>query len=78
MSDNSFNNFANSFQAIARLRLESIECLLKHLGNPEKDLKFIHIAGTNGKGSVCSFLQCIFSDAGFRTGKYTSPNLISV
>ncbi len=73
-----FNRFANSFQAIARLRLESIECLLNHLGNPQNDLKFVHIAGTNGKGSVCSFLQCIFTDAGFKTGKYTSPNLISV
>ncbi len=78
MNNDSFNKFANSFQAIARLRLESIECLLKHLGNPQNDLKFIHIAGTNGKGSVCSFLQNIFSDAGYRTGKYTSPNLISV
>lgn len=73
-----FSRFANSFQAIARLRLESIECLLNHLGNPQNDLKFVHIAGTNGKGSVCSFLQCIFTDAGFKTGKYTSPNLISV
>lgn len=73
-----FNRFANSFQAIAKLRLESIECLLNHLGNPQNDLKFVHIAGTNGKGSVCSFLQCIFTDAGFKTGKYTSPNLISV
>ncbi len=73
-----FKKFANSFQAIARLRLEGISCLMKHLGNPQNDLKFIHVAGTNGKGSVCSFLQCIFTEAGYRTGKYTSPNLISV
>lgn len=78
MNNSTFAQFANSFQAIARLRLESIECLLKHLGNPQNDLKFIHIAGTNGKGSVCSFLQNIFTKAGYRTGKYTSPNLISV
>ncbi len=78
MNGASFNKFANSFQAIARLGLESIECLLNHLDNPQKDLKFVHIAGTNGKGSVCSFLQNIFTAAGFRTGKYTSPNLISV
>ncbi len=78
MSNHSFTQYANSFQAIARLRLESIERLLHHLGNPQNDLKFIHIAGTNGKGSVCSFLQCIFTDAGFKTGKYTSPNLIKV
>ncbi len=78
MSNQSFTQYANSFQAIARLRLESIERLLHHLGNPQNDLKFIHIAGTNGKGSVCSFLQCIFTDAGYKTGKYTSPNLIKV
>jgi len=75
---NSFNKFANSFQSIARLKLEGIRCLMKHLDNPQESLKFIHIAGTNGKGSVCSFLQSIFTEAGYRTGKYTSPNLISV
>lgn len=78
MNNRTFTQYANSFQATARLRLESIECLLKHLGNPQNDLKFIHVAGTNGKGSVCSFLQSIFSKAGYCTGKYTSPNLISV
>ncbi|MBE7031976.1 MAG: bifunctional folylpolyglutamate synthase/dihydrofolate synthase [Ruminococcaceae bacterium] len=78
MNDNTFKSYANSFQAIARLRLESIERLLHHLGNPQNDLKFIHIAGTNGKGSVCSFLQCIFTDADYKTGKYTSPNLVKV
>ncbi len=76
--NNKFKNFANSFQAVARLRLESITCLLRYLGNPQDDLKCIHVAGTNGKGSVCSFLQCIFTDAGYKTGKYISPNLINV
>ncbi len=78
MENKDFKDYANSFQAIARLRLEGIGCLLKYLGNPHRDLKYIHIAGTNGKGSVCSFLQSIFTAAGYRTGKYTSPNLISV
>ncbi len=78
MDNNGFKNYANSFQAIARLRLEGITCLLKHLGNPQNSLKFIHVAGTNGKGSVCSFLQNIFTYGGYRTGRYTSPNLISV
>ncbi len=78
MADESFKKYANSFQAIARLRLESIRALLDELGNPQKQLKFIHVAGTNGKGSVCAFLQCILTDAGYRTGKYISPNLISV
>lgn len=78
MNNRVFTQYANSFQAVARLRLESIKCLLEHLGNPQNGLSFIHVAGTNGKGSVCSFLQCIFSDAGYKTGKYTSPNLIKV
>ena len=78
MANNNFKGFANSFQAIARLGLESIECLLNYLENPQNDLEFIHVAGTNGKGSVCSFLQSIFTKAGYKTGRYISPNLISV
>lgn len=78
MKQKEFDNYANSFQAIARLRLESIDRLLFHLGNPQKQLKFIHIAGTNGKGSVSAFLQSILTSAGYRTGKYISPNMISV
>lgn len=77
MSDK-FVGYANSFQAIARLELESIRLLLDYLGHPEKELKFIHIAGTNGKGSVAAFLQSIFSCAGIKTGKYISPNMVSV
>ena len=78
MTNANFKGFANSFQAIARLGLESVTDLLNHLGNPQNDLKFIHVAGTNGKGSVCSFLQNIFTKAGHKTGRYISPNLISV
>ena len=78
MKQKEFNTYANSFQAIARLRLESIENLLSHLGNPHRDLKCIHIAGTNGKGSVSAFLQCILTDSGLKCGKYISPNMISV
>lgn len=71
-------NFANSFQAVARLGLESISLLLSYLGNPQDNLKCVHVAGTNGKGSVCSFLSCILTDAGYKTGKYISPNMIDV
>lgn len=73
-----FKNYANSFQAIAKPGLESIRVLLKIMGNPQKKLKFIHVAGTNGKGSVCAFLQEILTRSGIKTGKYTSPNLVSV
>ncbi len=49
------------------------QTLLKKMGNPEKDLKFIHIAGTNGKGSTAAMTASILRKAGYRTGLYTSP-----
>jgi len=53
--------------------LERITELLEKMGNPEKDLKFIHIAGTNGKGSTAAMTASILQKAGYRTGLYTSP-----
>ena len=76
MSD--FKTYANSFQAKSRLGLESIGALCEKCGNPQKNLKFIHVAGTNGKGSVCAFLQCILTNSGLKTGKFISPNMIDV
>ena len=58
------------------LGLESIERLCAELGHPEEGQKFIHISGTNGKGSVASALAAILTHAGFKTGLYTSPALI--
>ncbi len=49
--------------------------LAKHLGNPENKLKTIHVAGTNGKGSVSSMLASILQEAGYKVGLYTSPHL---
>ena len=57
--------------------LENIRWILDLLGNPQKELKCIHIAGTNGKGSVASMLSHIIKDSGYRVGKYTSPHLVS-
>lgn len=51
--------------------------LLQSLGNPHQGRKFIHIAGTNGKGSVACFLRSILQLAGYKTGLYTSPHLVS-
>ena len=51
--------------------------LLELLGNPDKNLKIIHIAGTNGKGSVCSYIDDILKKSGYKTGLFTSP-VISV
>jgi len=55
--------------------LENMRILLKKLNNPEKKLKCIHVAGTNGKGSVCAMLTSILSNAGYKVGMYTSPHL---
>ena len=56
---------------------EVSEILLKHLGNPEKDMSVIHIAGTNGKGSCAAFLAYMLRAAGKNCGLFTSPHLIS-
>ena len=50
--------------------------LLGRLGNPQKSFPFVHVAGTNGKGSTCAFLASIFTEAGLKTGCFTSPHLI--
>lgn len=68
---------ATSWQG-SRLGLERIEELMELLGNPQKQLRFIHVAGTNGKGSVCAMLSEILTRAGYRTGLYTSPHLFRI
>ena len=57
------------------LGLERVSELLKRLGNPQKDLKFIHIAGTNGKGSVSRFVYSVLRESGYSVGIYSSPYL---
>ncbi|MGP1375317.1 MAG: bifunctional folylpolyglutamate synthase/dihydrofolate synthase [Almyronema sp.] len=59
------------------LGLERIHQLLRHLGHPQKQVPIIHVAGTNGKGSVCAYLSAILTQAGYRVGRYTSPHLVS-
>lgn len=54
----------------------SIRALLALMGDPQKDMKFIHVTGTNGKGSTCAIMASILRAAGYRTGLYTSPFLI--
>ena len=56
-----------------RLGLERTRELLEKLGNPQKCLKFIHVAGSNGKGSACAMFEAILRAAGYKTGLYTSP-----
>ena len=59
------------------LGLETVRGLLRELGDPQDDLKFIHIAGTNGKGSVLAYTSMILSEAGYRIGRYVSPTVVS-
>ncbi|HOO64839.1 MAG TPA: bifunctional folylpolyglutamate synthase/dihydrofolate synthase, partial [Synergistaceae bacterium] len=58
--------------------LSRISRLLRILGNPEKAIPVVHLAGTNGKGSTGAFLERIFRAAGYATGFYTSPHLLAL
>jgi len=59
-----------------KLGLANISGLLRHLGNPQEELRAVHIAGSNGKGSTATFLTSVLRRAGYRVGLYTSPHLI--
>jgi len=59
------------------LGLERMQKLLADLGNPHQAMPIIHVAGSNGKGSVCAYLTSMLTAAGYRVGCYTSPHLIS-
>ena len=60
---------------VFKLGLDRIQRLLDRIGNPEKQLKCIHVAGTNGKGSVCAMIFYALREAGYSVGLYTSPHL---
>jgi dihydrofolate synthase/folylpolyglutamate synthase len=67
----------NPFQRFGvHLGLERIQKLLADLGNPHHSVPVIHVAGTNGKGSVCAYLSAVLTEAGYRVGRYTSPHLV--
>lgn len=59
----------------SRLGLDSVGGLLHHLGEPHRDMRYIHVGGTNGKGSISAYLAKCLETAGYRTGLYTSPYL---
>ena len=72
-------NFLDNLQFFKiKLGLDSMTSFLDSLGNPQAGLKFIHVAGTNGKGSTTATLLALLSEAGYKTGIYTSPHLSSV
>lgn len=59
-----------------KLGLENINRICEELGNPQESYKIIHIAGTNGKGSTATTIETILLEAGYKTGKYTSPHIL--
>src|SRR5262245_25204555 len=77
-------NYARAIQFLcglpmfgARFGLETTRKLAALAGNPHERLRFIHVAGTNGKGSTCAMLESIYRHSGLRVGLFTSPHLVS-
>lgn len=60
-----------------KVSLERMRLITKIYGNPQDELKFIHIGGTNGKGSLCSFVESILTTSGLNIGKFTSPYILT-
>lgn len=70
--------YISSFSRLGK-RVEDLSrtaSLMKAVGDPQKKLTFVHIAGTNGKGSVAQMLSCIFVESGYKTGLFTSPYIL--
>jgi dihydrofolate synthase/folylpolyglutamate synthase len=68
-------SLGNELKAGAKFGIERMQKLLGALGNPERPQRFIHVAGTNGKGSTCAMIASALQFAGLQTGLYTSPHL---
>ena len=77
-----YNEIVNSLDSISQFAsstgLERGRQLLHDMNNPEKSLKIIHVAGTNGKGSVCAYIAGILQHNGYKTGLFTSPHLVEI
>lgn len=75
-----FNEAVDFYHSLNRFGvqpgLERIDALCKELGNPQRNLKCVHVAGTNGKGSTCTFIAGVLSAAGYKVGLYTSPYVL--
>jgi len=77
---NSFINYESNIHQISpkAFSLDRVKGLLHQLGDPQKGLKIVHVAGTKGKGSVCAFVASVLKSQGYRTGLYTSPHINNV
>ncbi|MBW2965627.1 bifunctional folylpolyglutamate synthase/dihydrofolate synthase [Candidatus Woesearchaeota archaeon] len=78
LSNKSLNQIFSIERKKKKFNLNNIKKFLKKLNNPEKQLKIIHVAGTNGKGSVCAMIDAILTQSGYRVGMFTSPHLIKI
>ena len=79
-----YSNFSNTLDSLfalerrgVKLGLEHTEELLGSIGNPQDNINFIHIAGTNGKGSTSAHLESVIRATGKKVGLYTSPHLVN-
>ena len=77
-------NYAEAIQFLYELQLFGTQPGLANTfrlaalaGNPQEKLRFIHVAGTNGKGSTCAMLESIYRAAGLKVGLFTSPHLVA-
>ena len=78
MTNQAFLDWLASLELFGiKLGLDQTRALFRAAGSPERGLKFIHVAGSNGKGSVCAMIESGLRAAGFRTGFYSSPHLVS-
>ncbi|TYQ12867.1 UNVERIFIED_CONTAM: dihydrofolate synthase/folylpolyglutamate synthase [Acetivibrio alkalicellulosi] len=79
MDYNEAVSFINSTSKFGiKLGLDNIIRLLELMGNPHKELKYIHVAGTNGKGSVVAMLSSVLFEAGYKVGRFTSPYFVNI
>src|SRR3989344_6115865 len=77
-----YENYTEKLFKLKRLginpSLEPIKQIMNVYGNPQNKLKLIHVAGTNGKGSVCAITTNVLINAGYKVGRFISPHLIDV
>lgn len=72
-------DYINHIQKFAKKNtLDHTREFLNRLGNPQKDIKIVHVAGTNGKGSTCNYLRALLCAKGYRVGMFTSPHLVCI